>query len=192
MYPLMLDHYQEVVQRISRCVARLSLRPEYPLQMVLNQSSSMALTVQWTAQDSRSPHRLEAPISGTFHIPYLRTDTEAFLWLRACMQSVVLHELDEFLRLDGNTVFDPHEGLRRSQPDDSIPALLGMAVQDHGLQLQVQRHLAVHEGRGHDPFSPEALFRDSRLPRVPEYLEQHTHTGFDPILNIVRVNLRGA
>lgn len=52
-------------------------------------------------------------------VPTPRPDENSARWVRALLRWLVLHELDEYTKVAGQRVFDPHRGGRTPTPENS-------------------------------------------------------------------------
>lgn len=74
-----------------------------------------------TQPDSRRGKRDDTMTYLTIDIPVPspKPDEHSARWVRALLRWLVLHELDEFIEVDGDRVFDPHRGGRTPSPENS-------------------------------------------------------------------------
>lgn len=112
-------------------VRRVSYKPAWRLEMRRDMGGP-TLHVEFMTEDSRhpgrppsyrettimadEPFRIERddliPVSAAFHVPpriLMDRDHVLFLhWLQGCLEFVEKHEQDEWFRVDGQLVNDPH------------------------------------------------------------------------------------
>src|SRR5262252_3256074 len=93
-------------------VQRLSYKPgwEFLLERLAMPYDKLAVVVTYTAPDSRNPGK-SVLITARYFVPDSSQDAAAFFsWLRATViTKTEHHEIDEFLRYDGELVRDPHD-----------------------------------------------------------------------------------
>lgn len=72
--------------------------------------------------DARCPnprHANTTYLTVDIPVPTAQPDESSARWVRALLRWLVLHELDEFIKVDGERVFDPHRGGRTPTPENS-------------------------------------------------------------------------
>lgn len=98
---------------VSGLVGRMSFMPGSMILVRILHGDTPYVEVLVDVEDSRSAHRSERTrvCNGT-HVPYFildhRDERALVEFVKSLTRAVVLHEHDEWLRLDGELVSDPH------------------------------------------------------------------------------------
>lgn len=70
--------------------------------------SGLKLVIRFTASDATGYHEAPRPYAWDAPAPIFSSETECIRWVFEQITRNELHELQEFFRLDGEQVFDPH------------------------------------------------------------------------------------
>ena len=100
---------------VESLLARFTYKPGWHIEQrrLPESADSVRLQIRFTAPDSRSLER-EIPVTGTFDVPYYiwfeEDEGRFWKWLHQVILFMERHELDEWFRVDGKLVDDPHAG----------------------------------------------------------------------------------
>lgn len=73
---------------------------------------SMARTLLMEPDRHLSPERPVIRVAGTKIVPDLEDEDALWQWLRLTLRELEMHELDEWFKVDGELLWDPHQGQR--------------------------------------------------------------------------------
>lgn len=94
-------------------VARFTYRPDVEIRVALpNLQQAMTpakLLLVVDTEDSRNPGKRIKVVHQTWIPQWVNTEDMAKAFIRQCIAVMVAHEMDEWLRFDGQLLRDPHE-----------------------------------------------------------------------------------
>ncbi len=90
-------------------LSRVTYKPGWELTLTGDENLSLCITA--FMEDAYNPgDRILVDIHSL--LPPFYTEAEVLRWLRWRIREIEVHEVDEFLRLDGKAVFDPHRDVK--------------------------------------------------------------------------------
>ncbi len=104
MTPLGTTQVQSILSRVTY---------KFGWELTLTEDENPSLCITAWLEDSCS-HNPGDAILVDIHsqLPPFYTESEVLRWLRWRLRAIEVHEVDEFLRLDGKAVFDPHRDVK--------------------------------------------------------------------------------
>lgn len=111
---------EEILKWAEGLLGRFEYKPGWVLSLhrYSDDGDSVRLGVEFMAPDSRFPDSDtgHVPVCGVFDIPAKvwesRSEAEFWVWLHRVLEFMERHELDEWFRIDGTLLSDPHETVR--------------------------------------------------------------------------------
>jgi hypothetical protein len=104
--------------RFSELLQRISYKQNVTLSAWIDRSDipmgleKVYLVIEMKVPDSRGSGR-EKPIGGKYPVPYglmiEHNEEQMVRWIKMMIRSAEFHEIDEWLRLDGELIDDPHK-----------------------------------------------------------------------------------
>ncbi len=90
-------------------LSRVSYKPGWELELTDDEDPVLCITA--FLDDAYNPgSKMLVDIHS--QLPPFFTESEVLRWLRWRLREIEAHEVDEFLRLDGEAAFDPHRDVK--------------------------------------------------------------------------------
>jgi hypothetical protein len=102
----------ELRSRFLSLMQRLEYKPGTKISFILNRPETIGIKIYFDVKDARTgePTKLVHDSGLEKRKARAMTDAEIVGWVRECVHRAEQHEADEWLRLDGALVSDPHAG----------------------------------------------------------------------------------
>ncbi len=97
------------ITQLHSILSRVTYKPGWELTITDDENPSLCITA-WLKDAYNPGDRMLVDIHS--QLPPFFTESEVLRWLRWRLREIEVHEVDEFLRVDGKAVFDPHRDVK--------------------------------------------------------------------------------